>query len=92
MHATALIIWFTSLFWSTDSSAGHLVCCCSLAHSTQQLYTVAVDDVVAQAAAAATTVAADDSQSGGTFGFLADGFEAFLKVCGHTCDPWLRHT
>lgn len=61
----------------------HLVCCCSLAHSTQQLYTVAVDDVVAQAAAAATTVAADDSQSGGTFGFLADGFEAFLKVGSH---------
>jgi hypothetical protein len=63
----------------------NLVCCCSLAHSTQQLYTVAVDDVVAQAAAAATTVAADDSQSGGTFGFLADGFEAFLKVGG--CTP-----
>jgi hypothetical protein len=55
----------------------------SLAHSAQQLYTVAVDDVVAQAAAAATTVAAngaDSSQNGGTFGFLADGFEAFLKV------------
>jgi hypothetical protein len=56
---------------------------CSLAHSAQQLYTVAVDDVVAQAAAAATTVAAngaDGSKDGGTFGFLADGFEAFLKV------------
>jgi hypothetical protein len=56
----------------------------SLAHSAQQLYTVAIDDAVAQAAAAVTTVAANgadtSSQDGGTFGFLADGFEAFLKV------------
>jgi hypothetical protein len=56
----------------------------SLAHSAQQLYTVAIDDAVAQAAAAVTTVAANgadtSSQGGGTFGFLADGFEAFLKV------------
>lgn len=60
----------------------------SLVHSAQQLYTVAVDDAVAQAAAAATTVAAngaDSSQDGGTFGFLADGFEAFLKVRAHAC-------
>lgn len=58
----------------------------SLVHSAQQMYTVAVDDAVAQAAAAATTVAAngaDSSQNGGTFGFLADGFEAFLKVRAH---------
>lgn len=60
----------------------------SLVHSAQQMYTVAVDDAVAQAAAAATTVAAngaDSSQDGGTFGFLADGFEAFLKVRARAC-------
>lgn len=66
----------------------------SLAHSAQSLYTVAVDDAVAQAAAAATTVAADgsaaSSQGGGTFGFLTDGFEAFLKVWmgGCMCVTW----
>lgn len=57
-------------------------------HAAQQLYTVAVDDTIAQAAAAVTTVAANGSEtsssSGGTFGFLADGFEAFLKVGAQT--------
>jgi hypothetical protein len=46
---------------------------CSFHHivsTAQNVYTLA-DDSVAQAAS---------SQSGGAFGFLADGFEAFLKV------------
>lgn len=90
IHFTSCSVHACSSFWLIVGAYGfgrltamHILCChCSLAHSTQQLYTVAVEDTIAQAAAAATTVATEtSSQDGGTFGFLADGFEAFLKVC-----------
>ncbi|KAF8071109.1 ALB3.2 [Scenedesmus sp. PABB004] len=51
----------------------------SLHGLAQSLATLADADSTVEAAASAATTAAS-SQGGGAFGFLADGFEAFLKV------------
>lgn len=52
-------------------------------HAAQNLYVLADDSVTDAAATAAATANSAASQNGGAFGFLADGFEAFLKVQEH---------